>query len=415
MIKKILNYFNKKKITDKEIDMIVQKSVEDINAELDKSKKEKFIAQIKIKNYKYQTLPDEYKRDMDVLAELVMCGDEVFPYLNKKDGVTLIKVLTENKSDASICRTQIRDEILEDKEYILIMINKDFNYYKSMPKVLKKDPDFMEIFIKSGGDYKDLHEDGKKNIDYALLYIKKNAKNYHEVHPSLHSNIKVVVATLEKSYEMRHSIDFDKLSNEDMTALVISNYELYQYANEQIRSRKDIALRSIGKKISFIEFIGDELKDDLDIFSLNLRGRFLHFAKKNGNVRDNIQIARKAIEVEMWNYKEISLKLQNNIDFVMSLIRKNDNVYSMLTKEMLAEDKVIEWAFLSKHKDEMFDRIDPDIKFSQEFLQKHKEKIKAIDGFEEGKRWLERYERGESLRERLDDFNLQPVSVRKKL
>ncbi len=54
----------------------------------------------------------------------------------------------------------------------------------------------------------------------------------------------------------------------------------------------------------------------------------------------------------------------------------------------------------------MFDRIDPDIKFSQEFLQKHKEKIKAIDGFEEGKRWLKRYERGESLRERLDDFDL---------
>lgn len=301
----------------------------------------------------FEELPEKVKNNKKIVIDLIKGLENI--NINKYDWKNDKEIIKEYLKYNLQKYNELSPTLKNDKEIIEIAIN-DIENYRYIDMRYKDDYELLVKYLKRGaftfGDLKTyVPEHMQKSKEFAKLiaihkpvyfdYLPQEFKNNKEIALVLASNNALYIDSLsEKLREEQEIIDaalkahsesvryLPKILSDDekMRLFVEKNPKTYKYASKNLRNEKKLALKAIGIRSNMIEYIGDELKDDLDIFSKVLEENELaiKYAKENGNVRNNKAIAIKILKKKNMVYQYLSDSLREDEELII-LALKNEN------------------------------------------------------------------------------------------
>ncbi|VTU34715.1 DUF4116 domain-containing protein [Variovorax sp. RA8] len=153
--------------------------------------------------------------------------------------------------------------------------------YKSLPDDFKADPDIMGELIERQLKVTELHETLSSNFDFLIKAIKFSPELFHLADISLQNDVEFVRLAVKTNPTVWPTLSDEVKSDPDMQEALgdiktyISNDipledldELDRYCKllpDEIRNDKEFAEHFLTKNYYFLSYMGDSLKDDLEV------------------------------------------------------------------------------------------------------------------------------------------------------
>ena len=131
---------------------------------------------------------------------------------------------------------------------------------------------------------------------------------------------------------------------EEVEKIVEINCFTYEYANEEIRKNKKIAIIAVQGDNQMLQYAHTKLKNDFDVVMAAVTAEYgggwsLEFASKR--LQDNDDIVMAAVSSEGPAIEFASERLQDNYDIVMTAVQQHGSALEFASERLQKNEKLI--------------------------------------------------------------------------
>ena len=190
------------------------------------------------------------------------------------------------------------DELKDDYNLMYEIVEKDFEMYPYVSSRLKKDKTLAKLFIKKG-----------QVPLYDMVYMHNKDGDF-------------IVNYNRDGYSLLNDIDKELHSDEELIRMAVSKLGCdLMYADEKFKKNKKVVKLAIKDTPFAYRYIADELKDDIELATLALKGNnggYVYSLFSSG-LKLNPTLATLAIKKKDEMFHCIPEELMENRDFMMSI------------------------------------------------------------------------------------------------
>lgn len=387
------------------------------------------------KIFSYDSLPLEYKEDIDILVEIELNHEKILENLpfelakkvideiiERNEGMTYdFTYYQTNKNIAYFfikrnkikIINQLKNGLEKDKDLIaeILVINpKEFD---SMEKIFQKDIEMLEYSLSKNNKlysylpyelqtnekFVDIVMNGtpslyyllpisyQENIKYAKKMLKEKPLDFKMLPKTLKENKDLMFLAIEGNYHVLRDMPEIIKNDELMKEIIFNKFYAFEYASEKLRSDFDFAKCCIREYYGNIKFVSGELKDNEELFMMAVgrKGDYIKYSTPDGKVRNNREIAKKALKDTPFAYEYLSKELRSDMEIFEIGLKSVYSVYEIIYSHIepsLLKDRAFILNHIPKGGCYFFDKISDEFKndkgLLREFIAHHPSLFKKL-------------------------------------
>jgi len=331
---------------------ILLKDVDDIY------KKDRALVLKTVDAYNYDDIDESLKSDKEILRKAIEKGYD----LRKADeNMSLDRdlVLSSVKNNNNNFE-YAKDIFKKDKDFVFEVLGACYHNLMYADESLRKDREFILKIIKLypyAFEYadesikdKELALIAEKQADYLnMASLKKNGQGLDLVDENITDNREFVTEVIKKNPMAYRSVSPRLKKDKELLLLAfksINDYGIYNmlmYADDTLKSDKELVLKILKLNSDQYKFIAPELKKDNDFILSIIKktGKGLEYATKEQ--RSDKSLIIEALKLNTWAFSEADNSLKRDRAFILDEVAKVDytNFIFSIDKSLLKDKSFV--------------------------------------------------------------------------
>lgn len=307
---------------------------------------------IEIDEIAFECISEELEKDKSFIIEAIKANSEVVELIDQSlldDQEFVYQAIKESGLDFK----HVQEKFRKEKRFAIALVENDPYNYERLDHELKNDIDIIKKVVPT-------HHQILNDID---LIHKKDISLYLE---ALKNDLKIDSFKCKQIYE---SIPNELLTRENIIQLVsirgcVFNYLPKNYKNDKeiiekaikndgsiyknlpltFRDNGDLVLLAIQTCWHITKYVPKPYFNDSDIIEVLMKYNNEFFEKATKEVKNNVKVARKYVEMYHRGLCYVGEELRNNKDFVLFSIRERRNNFFCVDQLMQNDIDVIKEA-----------------------------------------------------------------------
>lgn len=288
-------------------------------------------------------LGDKLKNDKDFILEVVNQN------FNKSlDLEKLIESFTDDKEVMSAYLEKYprsfhlaSERLKNDKDIALIVAEKE-PYFAGeyIPRELYKDKEILKK-LGSGIDYYKLSEEQLKDKEIALLLVKEAEIKLDQLPRKIRQDKEVVLEAVKAcGSNLEYAPQFVS-DREVVLSAVKSDGLAIEFSSKRFTDDKEIMLEAVKENGKSLNFASERLREDPEVVlaAVKQNGRSLEFSSEA--LKNNKEIVIEAVKESSWAIEYASEELRNDPEIVMEAVKKNGLVLNLISDEMKSNPEIV--------------------------------------------------------------------------
>ncbi|WP_302162507.1 DUF4116 domain-containing protein [uncultured Fusobacterium sp.] len=288
-------------------------------------------------------LGDKLKNNKDFILEII---NKEF---NKSlDLEKLIESFTDDKEVMSAYLEKYprsfhlaSERLKNDKDIALIVAEKE-PYFAGeyIPRELYKDKEILKK-LGPGIDYYKLSEEQLKDKEIALLLVKEAEIKLDQLPRKIRQDKEVVLEAVKVcGSNLEYAPQFVS-DREVVLSAVKSDGLAIEFSSKRFTDDKEIMLEAVKENGKSLNFASERLREDPEVVlaAVKQNGRSLEFSSEA--LKNNKEIVIEAVKNSSWAIEYASPVLQNDPEIVMEAVKKNGLVLNLISDEMKSNPEIV--------------------------------------------------------------------------
>lgn len=239
-----------------------------------------------------------------------------------------------------------------DKQFILdfLALNKGYHPFISFPEKMQLDEDIFHIcFENDVSCYRWLPYEKRKERDFSLSLVKKNALVYEYLPDIYQKDIEFGQAAIEQNLEslkfIPKSITTKLLNTKDIVEPILKEKSSYfEYIHSKLRKDKAFVTPYLQKNSYLFRFINKNLLQDKEFLSQFTHDKYsiseiLYLA--HNTVKEDKEFMLSCIKTSYTSYYYLPYSLRNDVQLHRSIMKHNIETYLLFPESMKRDEYVL--------------------------------------------------------------------------
>ncbi|KAG2382282.1 hypothetical protein C9374_005484 [Naegleria lovaniensis] len=291
-------------------------------------------------------LPESFKSDRSFMLKLV-----------KVDGSAIKAASVELRDDKQIAMAALSNSASSyrylsfrlkcDEEICQLAFAGDGNMLRHAPFAVKNNRDIMLKAVKSNSKCM-FYAVGMLRLDKELLEIAIEKKTFGDIPYNLKRDKDFMLKAISYKLSLKMAA-FDLRNDEDVVlAAVLIDPKNLEYASARLQNNRDIVKAAVQSDVTSLKHASTELKNDKEILLIAL-DKLLE--NRNGNIitlefcpfsiRNDRDIALKAVQLTYNNMKFVSSELRKDKSFVMEVLKLPNPPVDYIDDSLFEDEEII--------------------------------------------------------------------------
>lgn len=245
----------------------------------------------------------------------------------------------------------IPEKFLNDKEIALMAIKNEPMAIKFFGLNVQTDQEVALKLLKSG--YFDfISEEAKKKFGSDKKFILSTVKTYPYIFkyasPDIKADSEIIARALKlngaKFFQYFDWLEQDKFCSDInfMTNAVRIDPKSFEYASEELRDSKELAIEAIkGRDCDTFTFVSERLKGDKEIILEAIKTRAGNLGMIPEELKSNKDLILEVIKINWKSFEFVSEKLKSDINFIVEAVKINPQIYDFINPELQKQTESI--------------------------------------------------------------------------
>lgn len=258
------------------------------------------ISAINVNSEVYYYINPDFHHNQDIVLAAIYKNINIIKHINdnlKTDFDFHIKVLQKHK--ISSCY-YFDEKIINDKNFIIKLIDNDINIDTFFPKIFFNDFDVAKKYLAKKGEFFKFFVDFHDNEELATIAIKNAPIAYKYVSPRLKDNVEIFKLT------------------------ILNDHTMFRHRSPNISNNKELVKNIIYKDVSMFRHVGYDLLQD---------SKFV-----NSFIDDNFTNINALENIDRTHFIRALIKNKEYNDFFENYVRENNKNNNKLLKIIQTED-----------------------------------------------------------------------------